>query len=97
LNIIYRGIAKCIIGDGSKVCFWDDLWTYSVLYLQYPRLASFARDIGIFVLEVMQAEDLDSLFLLPLSQQAFDELDSLQVQLQALPYDEHTNDCWTPS
>jgi hypothetical protein len=81
----------------QKFVFGMNLWTDSVLYLQYPRLASIARDIDIFVLEVMQAEDLDSLFLLPLSQQAFDELDSLQVQLQALTYDEHTNDCWTPS
>jgi hypothetical protein len=31
LNIIFRGIAKCELGDGSSVCFWDDLWTDSVL------------------------------------------------------------------
>lgn len=57
LNTIYRGIAKCTIGDGSTVCFWDDLWTDSVLSIQYPRLASFPRDTGISVLEVMQADD----------------------------------------
>jgi len=27
LNTIFRGIAKCEIGDGSSVCFWNDLWT----------------------------------------------------------------------
>jgi hypothetical protein len=44
----------------------------------------------------MQAEDLESLFLLPLSQQAFEELESLQAQLQDLPYDVDASDRWTP-
>jgi len=96
LNIIFRGISKCELGDGPLVCFWDDLWTDSVLSSKYPRLASFARKDGISVLEVMQAEDLDTLFLLPLSQQAFEEMENLQAQLQALPYDEHSPDQWTP-
>jgi hypothetical protein len=92
LNIIFRGISKCALGDGSSVCFWDDLWTDSVLSSKYPRLASFARKDGISVLEVMQAEDLDTLFLLPLSQQAFEEMENLQAQLQAQPYDELSSD-----
>lgn len=43
----------------------------------------------------MQAEDLDSLFLLPLSQQAMEELEILQTQLQAVPYEEDSYDHWT--
>jgi hypothetical protein len=27
LNVIFRGIAKWELGNGSSVCFWDDLWT----------------------------------------------------------------------
>jgi len=40
----------------------------------------------------MEAIDLDSLFLLPLSQQAFEELETLQAQLQDIPYDEDAVD-----
>jgi hypothetical protein len=96
LNVIYRGITKCDLGDGSSICFWDDLWSDIVLSQTYPKLASFARNEGASVLEVMQAEDLESLFLLPLSQQAFEELESLQAQLQDLPYDVDASDRWTP-
>jgi hypothetical protein len=71
-------------------------WSDTVLSQTYPRLASFARNEGASVLEVMQAEDLESLFLLPLSQQAFEELENLQAQLQDLPYDVDAADRWTP-
>jgi hypothetical protein len=77
LNILFKEIARCELGDGSTVCFWDDFWTDGILANGYPRLASFARTDGISVLEVMQAEDLDTLFMLPLSKQAMDELEML--------------------
>ena len=44
----------------------------------------------------MQAEDLGSLFFLPLLQQAFEELETLQAQLQDIPYDDHATDHWVP-
>jgi hypothetical protein len=47
-------------------------------------------------MEVMDAVDLHSLFLLPLSQQALEEVELLQTQLQDLPYDETAIDRWTP-
>jgi hypothetical protein len=67
LNVLFRSVTKCELGDGASVCFWDDLWLDDVLALKYPRLVSFARKDGISVLEVMEAEDLDTLFMLPLS------------------------------
>ena len=36
----------------------------------YPRIASFSKSTTISVQEVMQTEDLDSIFFLPLSQHA---------------------------
>ena len=66
------------------VCFWDDLWTDSELSQEYPRLASFAINGDISLMDAMQAEDLDSLFFHPLSQQAFEEFENLQAQLQLL-------------
>ena len=75
LNTILRGVTRCELGNGSSICFWDDMWADSVLSQTYPRLASFARNEGASVREVMQADDLDSLFLLRLSQQALEELE----------------------
>lgn len=92
LNVVYRGFARCTIGDGSIVCFWDDLWSDSVLSIQFPRLASFAHDISNSVLDVMQEQDLDSIFLLPLSQEAFEELEHLQSQLMSTPFDPQQKD-----
>jgi hypothetical protein len=94
LNILFRGIAKCELGDGSTVCFWEDLWTDGILAHRYPRLASFAKSDGISVLEVMQAEDLDTLFMLPSSEQGLDKLESLQQQLKGLSFDPDDTDTW---
>jgi hypothetical protein len=96
LNILFKGIATCDLGNGASVCFWDDLWLDGVLSQKYPRLASFAKSDGISVLQVMQAEDLDTLFMLPLSEQALDELEALQEQLRETQYDQEGTDRWTP-
>jgi hypothetical protein len=96
LNTLYRIIARCTVGDGSTVCFWEDQWSTHVLKHTYPRLASYSRSDNISVLEVMQTEDLDSLFVLPLSQQALEDLQHLQAHLQGIPYDKHSQDCWKP-
>lgn len=44
LNVLYRGIAKCSLGNGSTVTFWEDLWHDEVLAHKFPRLFSFARN-----------------------------------------------------
>jgi hypothetical protein len=67
-----------------------------VLKLDYPRLASYSRSDAISVLDVMQAEDINSIFFLPLSHQALEELEQLQTHLQNIPYDEDSTDCWVP-
>ena len=96
LNVIFRRISRCELGDGSMVCFWDDLWTDSELSQEYPRLASFAINGDISLMDAMQAEDLDSLFFHPLSQQAFEEFENLQAQPQLLPYNDAAVDRWVP-
>jgi hypothetical protein len=44
----------------------------------------------------MQAADLDTLFILPLSTQALEELELLQDQLANMAYDQDTKDRWSP-
>jgi hypothetical protein len=63
---------------------------------KFPRLASFARNLEILVSQVMQAEDLDTLFILSFSPQALEELDLLQSQLANTAYDQEATDKWTP-
>jgi hypothetical protein len=96
LNHIFRTITSCQLGNGSTVCFLDDLWMNSIISNTYPRLASFAKNEDASVVEIIQAEDVDSIFFLPLSQQALHELEDLQAQLQIMSYDEDAKDCWTP-
>lgn len=43
----------------------------------------------------MQTDDLSMLFHLPLSPQAFQELVTMQLQLQMVPYDSNTSDTWS--
>ena len=97
LNLLFRGIAKCTIGNGQSVCFWGDIWMNDqIIATKYPRLASFAKSEEISVYAVMQAEDLDSLFMLPFSNEAYAEFVSLQEELQIMEYDEEGVENWSP-
>ena len=95
LNTLYRGIAKCTIGDGSTITFWEDLWTDEILASKYPIIFSFTKNRNISVKEIMGAEDLDSLFHLPLSIPAMEELIYLQYDLASFPYNADSMDTWT--
>lgn len=96
LNILYRGFARCTLGDGSTVSFWDDLWSDTVLSVEYPRLYSFAEDSSISVQSLMQLQDLEEVFFLPLSTQAYDEFLQLQNYLEGISYNDSTDDSWAP-
>ena len=45
----------------------------------------------------MQANTLDDIFFLPLSQQALNELEHIQGIIQNVTYDENGRDTWLPS
>jgi hypothetical protein len=96
LFVLLRSVARCEIGDGATVTFWEDPWDMSTLSQDYPRLASFALSTNVSVKVIMNAQNLDDIFLLPLSQQAYEEFQHLQTRLQNLPYDDSTMDHWTP-
>jgi hypothetical protein len=86
LHDLYRGIAKCAMGNGATVTFWEDLWLDEVLFQKFPRFFSFVRNENLSVQQVPMAEDLDSIFHLPISSEAFQELEQLQVMLSNTPY-----------
>lgn len=95
LSTVYRGIAKCTLGDGSTVTFWADLWFQSVLAVQYPRLYSFVKDEAISVKDMMLQMNLEEVFYLPLSAQAYEELLQLQEYLEQFDYDDMAQDTWS--
>jgi len=95
LSNLFRRIARCTIGDGSTVLFWDDIWTGHPLSELYPRLLSFSKDSRISVKDVMNAEDFEDLFYLPLSQAAFVEFEDLQEHLIGLLGPQSGDDIWS--
>ena len=95
LSILFRGIARCHIGDGSTVLFWDDLWSSEVFSLKYPLLYRSARDHHLSVKSVMITEDLNTLFALPLSEQAYVQFQNLQAELLTITYEKGRADSWS--
>ena len=78
----YKGLAKCNIGDGKSVFLWTDLWHNSCLYQRMPHLVTYAKKYDTTVHDVVNQEALEDLFHLPLSQQAFNEFQELQILCQ---------------
>jgi len=76
------------------VTFWDDLWSDGIMSLEYLRLHSFAMDPNISIKKIIQTDDWSMLFYLPLSPQAFQELMSMQLEIQMVPYDSNIPDSW---
>ena len=97
LNVLFRGVTKCTLGDGRTASFWFDMWLDDeILALKFPTLVSFAKSDDRSVYQMMHAEDLDSIFFLPLSTEAFDELQLLQDQLTNKVYNPQELDKWMP-
>ena len=94
LHNLYRGITHCVIGNGATACFQEDNQAGEILAEKFPRLASFAKSTLISVQEMVLAEDLDSMFVLPFSQAALDELLQLQQLTENIPFDESLSDTW---
>ena len=83
------------MGEGRTVTFWGDLWSDSILENDFPVLFSFAKNKNASVHEVLNAQDLDSLFYLPLSLPTWEEMLHLQQFLITMPYREDSPDEWT--
>ena len=77
----HKGLASVTLSDGKTVSLWDDLWFGSVPKLQFLELYSFAKNKTSTLLHALDAQDMFSLFHLPLSTKAYWQLASLQSQL----------------
>jgi hypothetical protein len=79
-----------------SACFWEDRWSNSVLAISYPRLASFALNNAASIKDILEANNRDFIFILPLSQEALQEFEQLQDSLLALELNENNPDQWKP-
>ena len=43
LHGLYRAIARCKVGNGTSICFWEDQWAGETLTTTFPRIASFSK------------------------------------------------------
>jgi hypothetical protein len=79
---------------GDTAIFWSDRWHGQVFSMAFPRLFSFALEANMSVREVVQMSDLSTLFALPLSVEAFAELQSLEIVLSQVLIHPNEKDEW---
>jgi hypothetical protein len=91
----YRMVMEVNIKDGDTAMFWADKW--NGLYPQdaFPRLFSFSIYHTLYVKEVLLLPDISSLFHTPLSQQAQQELNSLQSWIVGITLVPYESDSWS--
>jgi hypothetical protein len=53
---LYKGIARCNLGDGRSALFWTDLWHDSCLHQNFPHLVTYAIRTDYLVSKVLQHE-----------------------------------------
>ena len=98
LNDAYRAIASVHINMGDTALFWHDAWHVAgsslPLVRRLPRLFSFVIDDKVSVRDVLQTQDLFSMFYLPISQEAAAELTILEGWLLNLQRDPLLPDQW---
>jgi hypothetical protein len=93
----FRCVSFVQPGRGDTFLFWSDGWLYDgssiPLRDRYPRLFSFVFDENLSAAQVFDPDDLVSLFHLPLSRVAFEELGQLQLLMHANSLTDQ-NDVW---
>lgn len=90
----FRGISAASLGSGQTLLFWKDLWNGFLFYHKYPRLFSFAKDQDISVHDYLHNEDITGIFNVPLTHQASQECDSMQLDLEEVSINPDTSNSW---
>jgi hypothetical protein len=67
---IYKGIAQVEARKRDTINFWQDMWNGRVLSQLYPHLFSFTINENITLFSVLELNELEDLFHLPLSEEA---------------------------
>lgn len=92
----FKGFASPQIQNGKSSLFWHVKWADQSLVTTAPELFSFAINKLVTVQKAFNAEDLSTLFQLPLSQTAYFQLQNIQQVADSCELSEG-NDKWTYS
>lgn len=79
----FKGVASTNPKCGSTISFWDDLWGGCVPRWAFPELYSFTTQHLISLEGTANIESLDKILNLPISVEAFNQLESLLDNLDA--------------
>lgn len=90
----FRWFSKVNRQDGRTVRLWCDEWNNTALFTKYPKLFSYAANKNITVLQAREIGQPQDMFHLPMSVQAFNQLQLLLITMQAQPLSEE-HDRWT--
>ncbi|KAG8100647.1 hypothetical protein GUJ93_ZPchr0013g35164 [Zizania palustris] len=92
---LFCAIAKPIVGCGTTISLWHDLWSPMPLAMLLPRLFSFAKSKKISLACFCKHPELSFHFFLPLSPEALCEFQQLQTLSLALGPLSDSRDSWT--
>ena len=95
----FREVTWVQVNQGDTVLFWQDKWHIgnSVVPLRerFSRLFSYVKDPWTLVKDGLNCNDLSTWFNLPLSEQAYGELSSLETLLGELDHSPGQCDVWS--
>lgn len=84
------------VKNGETCLFRKDTWRAQILQLEFPECYSFAKNKDISVSKAMSSADVTNLFNLLVSQIVFDQMQQIQLMMEAT-HMQNDNDCWTYS
>ena len=90
---VFKGMTVVNIQDGSTCLFWFDLWGGQAQNHTYPELFSFAKNKLLSVQKALEVEPFHRMFHLPLSEEAFQQMELLHQLLQEQYFSDST-DLW---
>lgn len=85
------------LGDGKSDFFWIDLYHDTCLFVQFPHVFTFAKNVHLTMDTVLQQNYLKDLFHLPLTYQSHEEflqMEGLHAQLQVSKH-KNSLDTWS--
>jgi hypothetical protein len=80
----YKGIAKADFHSSDTILFWRDLCNGQVLELTYPQFHSYTESDNVSLKLILQLDNIQNHFYLPLSEEAYEQFCDLNVLLLSL-------------
>ena len=90
----FKGLSVSIIHNGETCLFWKDQWLNRIPSNTFTELFSFTKKENLSVTQAKDMLNLEDLFHLPMSEEAFTQLQILKADLDLIHFDD-SNDIWS--